>query len=304
MQHTVTGATGYTGRYIASLLLEEGHQVQSLTGHPDRENPFGDRVKLLPFNFDNPQALTESLEGTDTLFNTYWIRVSHRGRTQEQCVEQTKVMFDAARDAGVRRIIHVSITNAGPDSDLPYFRGKGQLEEYLRSLYGISHAILRPTVLYSLEDVLLNNMAWTLRRFPIVLMPGRGDYALQPLFVEDLAEMALEAAKGNENLELDAVGPEVYSYKYLLRAIRANTGAKCLILPAPKWLAYAASKALSLLTKDIVITKDEIEGLSRSLLTSKSQELTPGKTWLSDWLKQNGTELGRSYANEVKRHYL
>ena len=303
MQHTVTGATGYTGRYIASLLLEKGHQVQSLTGHPDRENPFGDRVKLFPFNFDNPKALAESLKGTDTLFNTYWIRVSHRGRTHKQCVQQTKVMFNAARDAGVRRIIHISITNADPNSDLPYFQGKGQLEEYLQSLDGISHAILRPTVLYSLEDVLLNNMAWTLRRFPVVLMPGRGDYALQPLFVRDLAELAVEAAEANENLKLDAVGPEVYSYKYLLRAIRSNIGAKCLILPAPKWLTYAASKALSLLTKDIVITKDEIEGLSRSLLTSKSQELTPGKTWLSDWLKQNGAELGRSYANEVKRHY-
>ncbi len=134
-------------------------------------------------------------------------------------------------------------------------------------------------------------------------MPGRGNYALQPLFVKDFAELAVEVAKGEETLELDAVGPEVYRYEHLLRAIRASTGAKCLILPAPKWLAYAASKVLSLLTKDIVITKDEIEGLSRGLLTSKSRRLTPGNTWLSDWLKHNGTELGRTYANEVKRHY-
>lgn len=145
MKHTVTGTTGYTGRYIAKFLLEQGHEVQSLTGHPERENPFGDRVKLLPFNFDNPDALRESLDGTDTLSNTYWIRVDHRGRTHQQCVEQTKVMFNAARDAGVRRIVHVSITNPDPESDLPYFRGKGQLEEYLRGIDGISHAILRPT---------------------------------------------------------------------------------------------------------------------------------------------------------------
>ena len=142
--HTVTGATGYTGRYIAKLLLEEGHRVQSITGHPERANPFGDRVPLHPFNFDRPDLLEETLRGTDTLFNTYWIRVSHKGRTHEQCVEQTMTMFQAARAAGVRRIVHISITNPDPESPLPYFRGKGQLEEALRAT-GVTYAILRPT---------------------------------------------------------------------------------------------------------------------------------------------------------------
>ena len=182
--HTVTGATGYTGRYITKLLLEQGHGVQSITGHPGRTNPFEDQVKLFPFNFDQPDRLRETLQGTDTLFNTYWIRVNHGGRTHEQCVEQTRVMFEAARDAGVRRIVHISITNPDPKSDLPYFRGKGQLEDTLRELDSVSHAILRPTVLYSLEDVLLNNIAWTLRKFPIVPLPGTGEYGIQPVFVE------------------------------------------------------------------------------------------------------------------------
>ena len=145
--HTVTGATGYTGRYITKLLLEQGHLVQSLTGHLDRENPFQNEVPLKPFSFDKPEALQRSLEGTDTLFNTYWIRVGHAGRIHDQCVEQTKIMFQAARNAGVRRIVHISITNPDPDSDLPYFRGKGQVEDALRALNGVSHAILRPTVL-------------------------------------------------------------------------------------------------------------------------------------------------------------
>ena len=303
MKHTVTGATGYTGRYIASLLLEEGHQVQSLTGHPDRNNPFGGRVKLLPFNFDDPDALTQSLQGTDTLFNTYWIRVNHRGRTHEQCVSQTKVLFQAARNAGVRRIVHISITNPDPDSDLPYFRGKGQLEEELRNMNGISYAILRPTVLYSVEDVLINNIAWTLRTFPIILMPGSGNYALQPVFVEDLAALAVAEAKHNTNTEIDAVGPEIFSYKYLTRAVRNATGARCLILPAPKWLAYAAGSILGMLLGDIVITKDEIKGLERNLLVSNSATPAACHTRLSQWLKDNGPQLGLKYASETARHY-
>ena len=180
MNHTVTGATGHTGGYIAQLLPEEGHQVRSLTGHPQRENPFGDQVEPLPFNFSQPEELAKSLEGTDTLFNTYWVRAERRGRTRRECVEQTRTMFKAARRAGVRRIVHISVTGADPESDLSYFRGKGQVEEILRGMDGTSHAILRPTLLYSLDDVLLNNIAWTLRKFPLVLMPGRGGCALQP----------------------------------------------------------------------------------------------------------------------------
>ena len=253
--HTVTGATGYTGRYITQLLLQQGHRVQSITGHPQRENPFGDQVPLHPFNFDQPQALEETLRGTDTLFNTYWIRVNHKDRTHRQCVEQTRVMFQAAREAGVRRIVHISITNPDTESDLPYFQGKGQLEDALRDLDGVSHAILRPTVLYSAEDILLNNIAWTLRKFPAVFLPGRGEYGIQPVFVEDLAGLAVQAMDQEGNLEIDAVGPEVYSYAMLVRTIRGNIGARCAVLPMPGGLTYLAGKALGMMLGDIVLTR-------------------------------------------------
>ena len=197
LTHTVTGATGYTGRYITRLLLQDGNTVQTLTGHPERPSPFGDQVAAHAFNFNRPDLLRQTLVGTDTLFNTYWIRVNYGDRTHERCVEETRILFDAAKDAGVRRIVHISVTNPDPNSPLPYFRGKGQVEQALRGL-GISHAILRPTVLYSTEDILLNNIAWTLRKFPMVLLPGTGNYGIQPIFVEDLAEIAVQAARGSK----------------------------------------------------------------------------------------------------------
>ena len=301
--HTVTGATGYTGRYIAAKLLEQGHRVQSITGHPDRPNPFGRQIELHPFDFDQADRLIETLRGTDTLFNTYWIRVNHGGRTHERCVQETKVMFEAAQRAGVRRIVHISITNPDPQSDLPYFRGKGQLEDALRDLEGVSHAILRPTVLYGAEDILLNNIAWTLRRFPLVFLPGRGKYGIQPVSVEDMADLAVRVMDREENLEIDAVGPEIYSYAMMVRTIRSAIGARCAILPMPSGMTYLAGKALGMMLGDIVLTRDEIEGLSRGLLVSRSGEPVPCPTKLSEWLKQHGGELGRSYANEVKRHY-
>ena len=302
LTHTVTGAAGYTGRYITRLLLDQGHTVQSITGHPERHNPFGDQVPLHPFNFDRPDLLAQTLAGTDTLFNTYWIRVNYRGRTHEQCVEHTKAMFEAAKAAGVRRIVHISITNPDPTSDLPYFRGKGQLEGELRNL-GVSHAILRPTVLYSTEDILLNNIAWTVRKFPLVLLPGNGQYGIQPVFVEDLARLAVDSAVADDNVEIDAVGPEVFTYAQLVRLVRDKTGSRCWVAPSPKPLTHLACRALGMLLNDIVLTRDEIKGLSRGLLVSKSDQPAPASTRLTEWLEQNAQHLGHRYANEVLRHY-
>ena len=300
--HTVTGATGYTGRYITRLLLNQGDRVQSITGHPDRHNPFGDRVKTYPFNFDQPALLEQTLAGTDTLFNTYWIRFNLGDRTFERCVEETRTLFKAAAAAGVRRIVHISIINPDSQSPLPYFRGKGQVEDALRAS-GVSYAILRPTVLYSSEDVLLNNIAWTLRKFPVVLLPGSGRYGIQPVFVEDLAELAVASAQDDRNTEIDAVGPEVFTYAEMVKLVRDKMKARCLALPAPKLLTYAAGRLLGVFLKDIILTKDEIKGLSDGLLVSRSDAPPPAKTRLSEWLDRNGAELGRRYASEVQRHY-
>ncbi len=302
LTHTVTGAAGYTGQYITRLLLEEGHTVQTITGHPKRPSPFGDRVAVHPFNFDRPDLLEETLVGTDTLFNTYWIRVNYGERTHERCVQETRVLFDAAKAAGVRRIVHISITNPDPNSSLPYFRGKGQLEDVLRGL-GLSYAILRPTVLYSVEDILLNNIAWTLRKFPVVLLPGTGNYGIQPVFVEDLAELAVASSRGDHNTEIDAVGPEVFTYVEMVKMVRDKIGARCLVMPSPKWLTYAAGRLLGVFLKDIVLTWDEVKGLSAGLLVSKSGAEPPTSTRLSEWLDRHGPELGRRYASEIQRHY-
>ena len=299
--HTVTGAAGYTGRFITARLLEQGHRVQSLTGHPDRSSPFGDQVPLHPFRFDQPRHLERLLRGTDTLFNTYWYRFPRGDRTYARCVEETKTLFRAAREAGVRRVVHVSIAQADR-STLPYFLGKAELERDLISS-GLSHAIVRPTVLWGRgRDVLINNIAWCLRRFPVFLLPP-GDYGIQPVHVEDLARLAVTVGESTDNMTVDAAGPEVWPFRDLVRLIRDKLGLRCAVLPAPQRLVYAAGRMFGVFLRDTVLTRDEIAGLAAGLCVSDADHPPTGTTRLTEWLDRRGDTLGRTWASELGRHY-
>ena len=298
--NVVTGAFGYTGKYITRRLLSMGMRVKTLTGHPDRPNPFGEQVSVAPFNFENPRELVKDLEGATTLYNTYWVRFSHGQVTFDRAIENTKTLVRAAREAGVHKIVHISITNASPQSPLPYFRGKAILEEAIMGS-GIPYAILRPTVIFGVEDILINNIAWLARRFPVFMVPGLGDYQLQPIYVEDVAELAVSAASLSKNVTMDAVGPEVYTFDQFVRLIAEKAGRRTRILHAPPGLALLLSRLLGLIVGDVILTRDEVAGLMAGLLVSPGP--VTGNTSLSAWLTENAEAIGTNFASELDRHY-
>jgi uncharacterized protein YbjT (DUF2867 family) len=296
----VTGAFGYTGQYITRRLLARGRAVRTLTAHPDPRSPLAAHIQAFPFNFDRPQDLTASLAGADTLYNTYWVRFC-RGQTNfDQAVESTKVLVRAAKAAGVRRIVHISITNPRTHSPLPYFRGKGLIEEFIASA-GLSHAFIRPTVVFGREDILINNIAWLLRRFPVFVIPGAGDYCLQPVFVDDLADLAVAAGQRSDNMIVDAVGPETFAFEQLVRLIRTAVRSRAVIAHAPPGLALLAARAIGWLVGDVLLTRDEVVGLMSNLLISNDPPT--GTTRLSAWLEENAPTIGRTYASELRRHF-
>ena len=129
MKIAVTGAFSYSGKYITSRLLARGEEVITLTNHPNRPDPFAGKVKAFPLNFQNEQELISTLRGVDVLVNTYWIRFDKDNNTQPKAVENTKILVSAAAKAGVKRIVHISITNPSADSHLPYFWGKAANEK-------------------------------------------------------------------------------------------------------------------------------------------------------------------------------
>ena len=217
-------------------------------------------------------------------------------------VRNSMALFDAAAKAGVRRIVHVSITNASVESPLPYFRGKALVERALRET-GVSHAILRPTIIFGREDILLNNIAWALRRFPLHPIPGRGDYPVQPIYVEDLAGLAVEAGAGDDDVEIDAVGPDVMTYKEMVGLVASKVGSAAKLVGVPAWLALALARIAGQVVGDVVLTREEVDGLTAGLLVSKSGAPPMGTTRLTDWLEDNADGLGVQYANELARHY-
>jgi NADH dehydrogenase len=298
MHIAVTGAFGYSGRYIAQRLLEAGHSVMTLTNSVQRHNPFGEKVRAVPFHFDDPSRLTESLRGTDVLINTYWVRFDHKLFTHGQAVANTRVLFQAARDAGVRRIVHVSITNPDIHSELPYFRGKAELESALTSL-GVSYCILRPTVLFGKEDVLINNIAWSLRHLPVFGVFGSGDYKLQPIYVDDLAAAAVEHASGQQNETINAIGPETFTYRELVEVVRRTLGLKRLILGVAPEVGYWSCRLVGLVVRDVVVTREEIQGLMEGRLCVNAPPL--GATKLTDWIRRHKDTLGRHYTSELAR---
>jgi uncharacterized protein YbjT (DUF2867 family) len=296
--HAVTGAYGYSGKYIAQRLLDEGQKVITVTNSLSRANPFGDRIKAFPFHFDQPDLLAENLKGVSVLYNTYWVRFNHRLFKHADAVRNTLILFDAAKQAGVQRIVHVSITNPSEDSPLEYFRGKAILERALTGS-GISHAILRPAVLFGKEDILINNIAWVLRRLPVFGVFGDGNYRLQPIYVDDLAALAVEQGRNRENVIINAIGPEAFTYRQLVVRIGQLIGKERPIVSVPPWLGYTVGWLLGKIVGDVVITKDEIEGLMADLLYVDAPPA--GRTILTEWVKAHAGTLGRHYTSELAR---
>lgn len=296
--HVVTGAFGYSGKYIATRLLAEGHRVRTLTNSMQRANPFDSQVETHPFNFDCPDDLVETLRGADVLYNTYWVRFNHSSFKHESAVRNTLILFEAARQAGVKRIVHISITNPSENSPLEYFSGKARLEHALNE-FSPSYAILRPTVLFGKEDILINNIAWALRHLPVFGLFGDGSYRLQPIYVDDLATLAVEQGKHNENVTIDAIGPETFTYRDLATAIADIIGVKRPILSMPPTLTYAAGWTLGRWMGDVMITWPEVKGLMADLLCADSPPA--GTTRLTDWAREHKDTLGVKYASELAR---
>ncbi len=298
--NVVTGAFGYIGRYIVRHLLNVGEQVKTVTTHPDKPNPFGNAVEAFPYDFDKPDELAARLYGASTLYNTYWIRFEHGGATFGQAVQNTVTLFDCARKAGVKKIVHISVTHASEDSRLPYYRGKGLQEKALIES-GVPYSIVRPTLVFGKEDILVNNIAWLIRKFPVFPIFGSGQYRVQPVFVGDLAAIAVACARDPQTTIVDAIGPETFAFEEFVRLISSKTKPTVRLVRMPPAVGIALGRVIELAVRDVILTRDELRGLMDGMLTSA--QAPNGRTCFSEWLDANKDLVGTAYSSELGRHF-
>ena len=296
----VTGAFGYIGKYITKALLERGGTVRTITTHPNKPNPFGPAVEAFSYSFDDADALIRTLNGADTLYNTYWIRFPFDGQTYESALKNTKMLFGCARQAGVNRIVHIGVTRASLESDLPYYRGKAIQESMLRES-GVPFSIVRPTLVFGKEDILVNNIAWLIRTSPVFPIFGSGRYRVQPVFVEDVAEIAVRQSTSTAGTTVDAIGPEIFTFHQFVALIAEKVGKDPKMVKVPASFGIFCGYVLSAFLRDILLTGGELKGLMDEMLTS--EQAPNGSTRFSDWLERNKSTVGSSYSSEIARHF-
>ena len=301
----VTGAFSFTGSFISRELLKSNDEISTFTNHPNENKEYFSQVRVFPYCFNEYQKMVDYLKDISIVINTYWIRFPKRGVTWENAISNSKILFDACRDAGVGKIIHISVTNPSLKSPYPYFKGKARVEDYLRSC-NVQYVIIRPALIFSEGDILINNMAWIMRRSPVFGIFGSGKFKVQPISQEDLAKIVVQNVNSDlkNNSIIDAIGPETLEFKQLLRLITDSTGSKTLILPFwgyLKWIPFVFSKLFGYLLRDVLLTRHEMNALIDNLLLTDSPSL--GSQSIKKWLKENGDELGKFYAHEINRHY-
>jgi NADH dehydrogenase len=296
----VTGAFSFTGRYITERLLAAERRVKTLTNHPQRPGAEHLKVEVAPLQFTDREALVESLRGADVLYNTYWVRYRQHGTHFGEAVANTRILLGAAREAGVRKLVHISVSNPSEDSHLDYYAGKARAETVVRES-GMQWAIVRPTLVFGPGDILLNNIAWLIKRLPVFGIAGLGDYRVQPVAVEDVADLSIWAAEQSDNVTVDAAGPDIIPYTELVEAIAIAVGRRPrFVYVSPGQLIFVAD-LIGKYMKDVMLTRPELDGLMEELLVS--HERPRGTRRLDNFLLTYADTLGVNYASELNRHW-
>jgi NADH dehydrogenase len=295
----VTGAFSYTGSAVAKSLLARGFVVRTLTNRRAPMNDPGDPIATYPLQFDDRGRLGEAMRGASVLVNTYWVRYPYVGVSFDEAVHNTEILLRSAREAGVERVVHVSVSNPSPDSPLAYYRGKAEAEALVRAA-GLSYAIVRPTLVVGPHDILVNNIAWFLRRFPVFGMPGSGAYRVQPVMLEDVGELLAGAAMSRDDMTFDAAGPDVIAFEGFVRAIAVAIGHRRRIVHLPPELPLAVLHVAGWAVREVILSSEELRGLMSECLVS--QEPPRGTKSVLAWLQENGRELGGAYSSELDRH--
>jgi NADH dehydrogenase len=268
----VTGASGFVGRSVVARLLERGCRVRALVrpGSEERLAPAGaaaawaDRLDIRPGDIRNAPLLIEAMRGSGAVIHLVGI-LRPKGENTFAAVHLhgTENVIRACRAAGIRRLLHMSALGAGRAIGTPYFVTKEKAEEAVRRS-GLDWTIFRPSVIHGPRgDFMIQVARMVSRPLPVPLV-GAGRQVLQPVYVEDVAELFARAIGLPESVSrtYEVGGPEVLSLrKFLATVARVLRGKSKWMVPVPVFLVRFGAWLDERLTADPPITRDELKML-------------------------------------------
>jgi len=313
-QIAITGALSYTGRYITQLLINRfgANNIRIVNiCNRKQKNPFADTgLELIeyPYSFQNPSDMSKALEGSRLFVATYFTRFDNFQVSRNQVVDNAKTLVDCALEAGVERYVYTSHTQSNIASHIPYIAGKAKVEAYVKDKFAGRYGIVKPCTIFGdtpEESIVVNNLAYLLRTFPVMAVVGDGRYPLHPVHVRDMARLCVETGlddQGEGEYDWDAVNPEKMDFIDLLTTTRDIIGTRCwLQTHVPLDLAYWCTKPLNWYHQDILIDKTDVELMTHHITCSHKEPL--GRIKFSDWIWENRHELGRQYISSLQRYY-
>lgn len=269
----VTGATGFVGSRVVERLLRRDHEVRILTRNPERAGWLRDRgVEVVAGGVESQSPLRALVAGAGAVVHLVGIIVEVAGQTFERVhVSGTRNVLGAAREAGVPRLVHMSALGARPDREATaYHRTKAAAEELVRTS-GVSHAILRPSLIAGQGSPPLRMMVDMLRLSPVVPVIGDGKYQMQPVAIEDVAEVfAVAVEKPDIRGTFDVAGLDALTYHEMLDLFERALGVKRRRVPVPVGMVRFAAYAGMALPNLNPITPDQLTMLIEGNTTTNN----------------------------------
>ena len=258
----VTGATGFLGRRVVRELLERGDQVRALVHTPGKERMFSHReIEVQYGSVRDPASLSSAFYDVEAVVHLVGIIRRRRRDTFEDIHrEGTANVLAAAKEAGARHFLHVSVIGSANDRTYPYLYTKWLGEQEVINS-GLPYTIFRPSMLFGEGDEFLNALAGLVRLFPLVPVIGSGNNRMQPLAADDLAR-CIGTTLGREDLKgriLELGGADRLNYNELVSEVAKAMGKRRLRLHLPAWLMYAFAKVSQGFLPRAPITTDQIK---------------------------------------------
>lgn len=272
---TVFGGSGFVGRYVVNQLASRGYRVRIAVRRPHLAvhlQPLGffGQVQTVQANLRYPESIARALEGATYAVNCVGI-LFEGGKQSFSAVqdEGARHVAEAARNAGVSRLVHISAIGADEDSISAYARSKAAGERAVLSAMPRAN-ILRPSIIFGPEDKFFNKFASLSRYLPFLPLIGGGHTRFQPIYANDVAHAVLRCLEGKAEpgVIYELGGPQIKTFRQLMEIIANETGRKRLLIPVPFWAAKLKAAFLHLFPNPI-LTIDQVQLLQYDNIVSE-----------------------------------